>query len=109
MEAHFNRIAGNATGAETLAPARRCNADNNWWGCNEGPGQTGCEQHQRVRAPRTPDPWLVLGASAGPGTVQTGGTSQVTATLSGQLERRERRRRLPERDADRLHCDAGVG
>jgi hypothetical protein len=77
----FNRIFGNAVGvrsddAEVLA-------ENNWWGCNEGPDTVDCDSglYSGNYGFLDADPWLVLGASAVPATVQIGFESVVTATL----------------------------
>src|SRR5262249_33430701 len=71
----FNRIVGNTTGLANLT-ANAIVAENNWWGCNFGPGVggTGCSA--------TPNnvtntgggsvdfnPWLVLGVTAVPNTL----------------------------------------
>jgi len=54
-------------------------ADDNWWGCNAGPGESGCSS---VSGTVTSDPWLVLGVSASPSSVSTSRTSTVTADLT---------------------------
>lgn len=53
-------------------------AADNWWGCNAGPGQTGCSNAVGV----TPGTWLVLGVSASPGSLFDGALSTVTADLT---------------------------
>jgi uncharacterized repeat protein (TIGR01451 family) len=77
-QAHFNNFVNNAggfvwSGSETL------NAENNWWGCNAGPGNTGCDS---VTGPVDFDPWLVLGVTASPNPTTPGGTSTVTADMT---------------------------
>jgi hypothetical protein len=54
-------------------------AIDNWWGCNGGPGASGCTV---VSGDVTFDPWLVLGVSASPTSVAAGGHSRVTADLT---------------------------
>lgn len=81
MNAAFNRIANNETGAQ--ADDATLNADNNWWGCNAGPGQPGCNPVASSGTGTTDVvPRLVFGASASPTTVTTGQTSQITASLA---------------------------
>lgn len=55
------------------------NATENWWGCNGGPAAAGCSA---VSGVATFDPWLVLGISASPSTLQAGGSSTVTADVT---------------------------
>ena len=76
---HHNRIAGNSVGVQNNTGLGIL-AINNWWGCNGGPGTTGCD----TMAGNLPDyavPWLVLGTSANPTSVPVGGTSILTADL----------------------------
>ena len=81
VNADFNRVAGNTStgiskvGAGTLA----LNFENNWWGCNAGPNQTGC---QTVAAGVDFDPWLVLTVTAAPNPIAPGGTSTITADMT---------------------------
>jgi hypothetical protein len=56
-------------------------AENNWWGCNEGPGvsDTGCDQES---GDVSFSPWLVLSVDADSDTiVKKTGTTDVTASL----------------------------
>jgi hypothetical protein len=79
-EAHFNQFAGQAT-AVNNATAGSIDAEHNWWGCNEGPGNADCGTVAGSGAVDF-DPWLVLSASASPSSIQTGGQqSTVTAHL----------------------------
>ena len=74
----FNRIVGNSvTGTNNVDGT--LTAENNWWGCNAGPGNTGCDG-----STGTVDfnPWLVLGISASPANVIPGGTSTATADMT---------------------------
>jgi parallel beta-helix repeat protein len=81
LQAHFNRIAGNDRGIELNDSGESVDAENNWWGCNAGPGAAGCDSVVTL-GPVDFNPWLVLGLSASPSTVPTGGTSTVTASLA---------------------------
>jgi hypothetical protein len=51
---------------------------NNWWGCNAGPGNTGCD----TVINGTFNPWLVLSLSANPTQIDPSGTSTLTADLT---------------------------
>lgn len=66
-------------------------AINNWWGCNAGPGNTGCDSaiHSHCCPPLPPvlgtinaATWLVLGITASPTSIDTGATSTLTAELN---------------------------
>ncbi len=57
-----NRIVGNATTGLNNVDGT-VNAENNWWGCNEGPGMAGCDS---VTGAADFTPWLVLNVSASP-------------------------------------------
>jgi hypothetical protein len=83
LVAHFNRITGNGTGMQNNAAAT-INAENNWWGCNYGPGATGAGCSSAANSASGPidaDPWLTLRTSASPTLIGVGGTSNVTSTL----------------------------
>ncbi|HEV7461923.1 MAG TPA: right-handed parallel beta-helix repeat-containing protein [Solirubrobacteraceae bacterium] len=84
INASFNRIAGNAVGVSNLAlNAATITAQNDWWGCNAGPGSAGCDTVVGPGAASVNTaPRLVLGVSAAPGSIQTGGVAAVTATLT---------------------------
>lgn len=72
--AHFNRIVGNATAGLGNLGTSSVDATNNWWGCNGGPGAAGCDA---VVGPADADPWLVLGLSASPTSIPTGGAAST--------------------------------
>ena len=64
--AHFNRIVSTTTAIDNpnnLTP----NLENNWWGCNAGPGNGGCGAVTGSGADF--DPWIVLEASASPSSI----------------------------------------
>ncbi len=78
-----NRIAGNPTGIlnEDDDPL---NAEDNWWGCNDGPGAAGCDTVATAGAGGAVDasPRRVLSITAAPHAIAAGGQiSAVTASL----------------------------
>ena len=54
--------------------------ENNWWGCNAGPNNAGCGAV--VGAGVDFNPWIVLKASATPGTINAFATSTLTADMT---------------------------
>lgn len=84
LEAHGNRFFGNAAAVRNVDTDTTLNATNNWWGCNGGPGQPGCD----IVAPDSTGalsstPWLVLGLTALPASITAGGgASQLVADLT---------------------------
>jgi hypothetical protein len=76
---HFNRITGVAGGLSITDYVGPLNAENNWWGCNAGPGHTGCTSAGRLA---DFDPWLVLRITATPNSIFVGGTLTLTADLT---------------------------
>ena len=84
-------------------------AQNNWWGCNYGPGGTGtgCTGANGVSGAITVDPWLVLALAAIPAAVGFRGTSALTRRLLQGQPRRDRGGRDSQRDASGLRRDAG--
>ena len=73
-----NRIAGNALGVDN-EDGSPIDARHNWWGCNGGPGATGCDG---VSGDVDADPWLVLRLTANPMPTAPGATSTATASLT---------------------------
>ncbi|MEX2194205.1 MAG: hypothetical protein WD844_02890 [Thermoleophilaceae bacterium] len=72
-----NRIAGNGTGARNTAGAG-VSAENNWWGCNAGPGGAGCAPNVgSVDA----DPWLVMSIAASKSEVALNEASEISVDL----------------------------
>jgi hypothetical protein len=71
--------SSNAAPLGTIAP-------NNWWGCNGGPGASGCDTAacptQGVNGPLTVSPWLVLSVTASASPIEPEGTSVLTADLT---------------------------
>lgn len=80
----FNRIVGNATGV-TSAAGSTVNAENNWWGCNFGPGAggAGCSGTANgTTGAIDANPWLVLTTSASPTVIGLGDQSAITSLLT---------------------------
>lgn len=60
-------------------------ATDNWWGCNGGPGASGCDtavEPSGDNGPLTINPWLVLSISASSTQIDPSGTSTLTADLT---------------------------
>jgi len=76
----FNRILGNTTDGirNEMVAGVSVLAENNWWGCNAGPGGTGCDT---IFGETDADPWLVLTVTPTPATVLPLGDSAVAAGL----------------------------
>jgi large repetitive protein len=77
---HLNRIVGNSAThgpSGVFSSAAGVDFTNNWWGCNAGPGNTGCDG---ATGPTT-SPRLQLTATASPSTIRITQTSTVTASL----------------------------
>ncbi len=80
----FNRIVGNsAAGLQNVDGI--ANAENNWWGCNYGPGAggAGCTGTANGTIGTVDvDPWLKLTTSASPSTIGLGDNSAITSLLT---------------------------
>jgi hypothetical protein len=76
----FNRIVGTGRGVDNTEFGV-VNAENNWWGCNAGPGGTGCTTVNSTSGAVDFNPWLVLNISAAPASIGPGQTSSVTASF----------------------------
>jgi hypothetical protein len=79
ITAHFNRIVA-ATTAIDNPQSVASDFENNWWGCNAGPGNTGCGAVTGTGADFSPR--LVLATSASPDTINPGGTSTLSADMT---------------------------
>jgi hypothetical protein len=79
LTAHFNRIVATTTAIDN-PQNEPADLENNWWGCNAGPGQTGCGAVTGTGADF--NPWFVLAASATPNVIVPGGTSNVVADMT---------------------------
>jgi hypothetical protein len=79
LTAHFNRIVSTTTAIDN-PQSMTADFENNWWGCNAGPGNTGCGAVTGAGADF--NPWFVLAASATPDSIVPGGTSTVAADMT---------------------------
>ena len=81
ITAHFNRIVGNTAGGIVVVSGYTgtLDAENNWWGCNAGPGNPGCDT---ASAGVDFSPWLTLGITTLPRTIFADGTASVIANLT---------------------------
>jgi hypothetical protein len=77
--AAFNRIVDNTEIGLGSASLGTVLTENNWWGCNAGPGAVDCDT-----APGAQDysPWLTLTLTAVPSTLMTGEISDLTAATT---------------------------
>ena len=77
-----SRILGNGTAITSYVDpgaGSTIHAEDNWWGCDAGPGLAGCDANAGdVDA----DPRLVVSVGASPATVAPGGASQLTAEVT---------------------------
>lgn len=78
----FNRIFGNDIGLDNNSGVA-VTAINNWWGCNEGPNNDGCDTTEETTTGTVDaDPFLVMDITADPNTIETnGGTSDITSSF----------------------------
>ena len=81
-----SRIVGNsapAGGTGVYVVYTNDTLTNNWWGCNGGPGASGCDtvSVDPNGGSATFNPWLVLSISASPNQILPGGTSNLTIDL----------------------------
>jgi len=77
-EVHFNRFVGNGTAIDDIFDSGvPVDAENNWFGCNAGPGDPFCDNV--ADASIDADPWLVMNFGATPTTITEGGMSTLTA------------------------------
>ena len=74
----FNRIVGNGPAGLNNVDGT-VTAENNWWGCNAGPGNLACDL---ITGVADFNPWLVLGVTASPNLIVPFGTSNVTADMT---------------------------
>lgn len=79
--AAFNRIFDNGSSGIRSDSTTAVTAENNWWGCNDGPGAAGCDGILGSGAVDG-EPWLILSLSAAPPTLPLGGTSLLTARVT---------------------------
>jgi hypothetical protein len=79
INAHFNRIISTTTAIDNPGNVVT-NLENNWWGCNAGPNNTGCGTVNGTGADF--NPWFVVAAQAVPNSITPGGTSNVSVDLT---------------------------
>ncbi len=81
---HFNRIVGNGEYGVHMYSYGTISATNNWWGQNTAPtsGYQSGRDYCPDRGTVTVNPWLVLGITANPYSINNGDTSTVTADLN---------------------------
>ncbi len=84
MNSFINNTHGISDGA-----AGAVDAENNWWGCNFGPGGTGAgcsgtpdDVFNNGSGTVDADPWIVLAVSASPNPIPASGSSTVTADMT---------------------------
>jgi hypothetical protein len=80
-----NTAGGNGGSGMSIEVGAIGNIENNWWGCNGGPGASGCDTvnvESGVGSQGNFNPWLVLSVSANPTQVATSGASTLTADLT---------------------------
>lgn len=76
----FNRFFGN--NVALVVDDSEVTAENNWWGCNGGPGAMGCDNALFTGIGfMDTDPWLVLGLELASDSVIRGGMTTATASL----------------------------
>jgi hypothetical protein len=91
LTANFNRIVGNTanTGSGASSGGGAFNANDNWWGCNSGPGGAsggGCAVSPNGTAGLglSAITWLQLRHTASPSSICSGATSTLTADIKGR-------------------------
>ena len=75
-----NQLVGNPTAGLLHSTISSTDATNNWWGCNAGPGNPGCDIVSGSGSITT-DPRLVLSIGATPVSIGPAGTSAITADI----------------------------
>ncbi|GAA3452178.1 fibronectin type III domain-containing protein [Dactylosporangium matsuzakiense] len=73
----YSRITGNTPGLYHSGGA--LTATRNWWGCNAGPGGSGCDAAVDAAGTLTATPRLQLGVAVAPSSILDGATSTATA------------------------------
>jgi len=74
LSVHFSRII-NCTSTALVKSSSTGQAQNNWWGTNEGPSGF-------ISGSVDADPWLVLGITADPASIDTAQTSAIRTNLT---------------------------
>ncbi|MBS1793305.1 MAG: hypothetical protein JSS81_05595 [Acidobacteria bacterium] len=85
----YNRIVGNGAAGVQNETGSTTDAENNWWGCNYGPGAGGAGCSGTANGVTgsgagavDANPWLTLTTAASPNAIATGGNSTVTSKLT---------------------------
>ena len=92
LNVSYTRFIGNISpqGSGISNRGGLVNAENNWWGCNAGPGNTGCNTVFTVNDAGVPagdlgsidaNPWLRFTHTASPSTIDVGQSSTLTASF----------------------------
>ncbi len=76
---NFNNIYGNTSYGVDNASGTSVDAENNWWGANDGPSPSP-GSGDKVSANVDYDPWIVLGVSSSPASIVADGSSTSTIT-----------------------------
>ena len=88
LNVSFSRIVGNTapSGSGVSRLAGTLTVDDNWWGCNYGPGLTGtgCPVAPNTNAGAAVTSWLQLRHSASPASVPINTTSALAADVLGR-------------------------
>ncbi len=80
--ANFNNFVNNSLGVVWNITST-VNAENNWWGCNSGPGATGCDAITGTfPSAVTHAPWIILNATMAPNPIAPFGTTTITADMT---------------------------
>ncbi|MGA3193555.1 MAG: hypothetical protein ABSD39_01005, partial [Terriglobales bacterium] len=80
-----SRIVGNSATDGTgfsIQSGGTATITDNWWGCNAGPGNSGCDSVYANSATATFSPYLKLSASANPNPINTNTSTTVTVDLT---------------------------
>jgi CSLREA domain-containing protein len=78
---NFNRFSQNVTAIDDLGIGGDLDAENNWYGCNDGPGTGDCDPNSDSGGSIDDEPWLVLSLNASPATINVGETSTLTGSF----------------------------
>ncbi len=77
-----NRFVNNAVAVENVTDDNIASlANDNWWGCNAGPNNGACDSFD-VGANLTTDTWLVANLTSNPGSVESGGMTDLTLDVT---------------------------
>lgn len=80
-EIRYNRFLNNTVGLQVDFDAIVSSAEDNWWGCNEGPNTVDCDE--AIGPPSLDaDPWLVLTFTPDSAVINTTASTNVTASLN---------------------------